>query len=684
MVGKFPILPMKPVLPSHAYAPASTAAAPASHFRLPGRLPGLGADTADVLRPIWFLGGAYLAASMLLRVLLWSLFGLPSGVSVIQLPAVLLLGLLNDAAEGVYLFAPLVLYLLLVPARYHAGIWGRRLLAAMMLVVLFGILFICSLEYFFFEEFDSRFNLVAVDYLIYPTEVIGGIEAEYPVLTLSAGLLAAALAILRAGWRVAAPRLIQAHGSLRRNGPLLGAYAGLVLLVTAGWSAEAIAPFENRVANELTANGPGRFFAAFRTNKLDYPSFYRTGDSLEMRKLLAANLAGGGGQFIDLPAGDLTRRFAPRREGLGKLNVVLLSEESLGAEFVGAYGDRRGLTPEFDALASKGLLFTSAYATGTRTVRGLEAFSASFPPIPSESILKRPGNEDIATWGKVMRQLGYHTSFLYGGFGAFDNMNYYFGRNGFALSDRSDIVNPEFANVWGVSDGDLFTHALEYFDARSADGKPFFSIVMSTSNHKPYTFPAGIAGVKAEGGGREAGIRYADHAIGEFMRAASTRKWFKDTIFVIAADHGARVYGKAEIPLYSYEIPLLIYSPAHVQPSEMRGRTSQIDIAPTVLGMLGLPYQAPFFGQDVLHLSPDHAHTLLFSHNHNVAALRGDHLCILGLHKSEQCVSYARLPGAPGPDSTRFARIPPDKSLIDLATAYYQTGYELFESREYR
>jgi phosphoglycerol transferase MdoB-like AlkP superfamily enzyme len=283
-----------------------------------------------------------------------------------------------------------------------------------------------------------------------------------------------------------------------------------------------------------------------------------------------------------------------------------------------------------------------------------------------------------------MAQLGYHTSFLYGGFGVFDNMNAYFGGNGFALSDRSDILHPRFANIWGVSDEDLFAHAIDYFDARAKEGKPFFSIVMSTSNHKPYTFPGGVPGVQAAGGGRLAGVRYADHAIGEFFREARRHAWFENTLFIVAADHGARVYGKADLPLYSYEIPMLMLAPGKLAAREVQTPASQVDVAPTVLGLLGLPYEAPFFGEDVLHWPAGQPRTLLFNHNHDVAALRDGKLCVLGLHARTGCETYERLPGKPGPETTRFTRVPDDAGLIDLATAYYQTAYDLFQSGQYR
>ncbi len=213
-----------------------------------------------------------------------------------------------------------------------------------------------------------------------------------------------------------------------------------------------------------------------------------------------------------------------------------------------------------------------------------------------------------------MNDLGYQSSFLYGGYGYFDDMNTFFAGNGFQVLDRTDIDKVRFENVWGVADEDLFDRAIQHYGEQYQAGKPFFSIIMTTSNHKPFTFRPGLEqlGIPEEGGGRQAGVRYADYALGYFLREAARQPWFDNTIFVVVADHGARVYGKAEIPLETYEIPLMIYSPKHIAPRQIDTLMTQIDIAPTVLGLLGMPYEAPFFGIDALHERPrSHAHCAL-------------------------------------------------------------------------
>lgn len=457
----------------------------------------------------------------------------------------------------------------------------------------------------------------------------------------------------------------------------LAAYFLAVVLAAFFWSTDLLSWDSNRVANELAQNGLSSFVRAALTNEIDYRANYRSDDSKDNLAIVMRELERGGGKFTRVGDGRLDRAFPGRPHGLGHLNVVLVSSESFGAEFSRLYGSERDLTPNFDAFARKGIWFSHAYASGTRTVRGLEAFTSSIPPIPTVSILRRPGFDNVATWGAVMHSLGYQTSFLYGGYGYFDNMNAFFGDNGFEVQDRRSIDKVRFENIWGVADEDLFDHSLAYFDRLHAAGKPFFSVIMTTSNHKPFTFRDGLEayGIPPEGGGRAAGVRYADFALGKFLRDAREHVWFDDTVFVVAADHGARVYGAEEIPLKTYEIPVMFYSPKHLAPRRVDALTTQIDIAPTVLGMLGMPYEAPFFGQDALN-TPAEGRLAFFNHNHDVAIYRDGHLVVFGLDKTVNTFRY-------DPGSDRYSPAPRDQELERLGVAYFQTAYELFEGGRY-
>lgn len=618
------------------------------------------------------LGVFYLVLGATLRIVLWRVFH-DAGFDPGDLAIALATGFANDVVMLAYLTLPISLLLLVLPQRVWDGRAARPVLLGILYACVVLLLFVAIAEYLFFDEFESRFNLVAVDYLIYPTEVVGNIEESYPVEPMFAALLVVSVLVLVPLWRLARRTVGKAPRFRARLG-ILAANAALAAAITLAISSDTLSFATNRATNELGMNGASTFFRALRTEEIDYEDLYPTLPRERAFAIMREHLGRMGGTFASDDPFSLVRTFAGQPDGLGKLNVVVISEESLGAQYVGSYGDGRGLTPVFDALATQGLLLANAYATGTRTVRGLEAMSASFPPIPSEAIVKRPGSDDISTWGRVMRGHGYQTSFLYGGFGAFDDMNHYFGSNGFSLSDRLDIANPKFTNIWGVSDEDLFHHAIGYFDGAAEKNAPFFSIVMTTSNHKPFTFPPGVPGVPETDGGREAGVRYADYAIGKFFAEANTRPWFENTLFVVIADHDSRVYGRAEVPVEHYRIPALIYAPGRLPASVVEKTFSNMDLAPTVLGLLGLPYSAPFYGVDVLDPKVPASRAVLFSHNHDVAIFEGDRLSLVGLRKSEQ--SFVLHDG-------RSTPVPLDHPALDLLTAYLQTAYELFQAHRY-
>ena len=622
------------------------------------------------------LGLFYLCLGLVARVVLWARFGTVADVPSTDVPWILLAGLVNDAVESLYLLTPFMLYLFLVPDRWLRARWNRVLLTLGFAATFAGMIFTAVAEFFFFEEFDARFNLVAFDYLRYPVEVFTDIWQAYPVFKALLATAALAMVMTRLLRNRLLPGLVVRTSFGGRAAPFALHVVALLAVIT-WYPTDALSRSSNRVANELLQNGYSSFFRAAETNEIDYHAYYASSAPKANLKLLTDALAADGGKFTRLSEGRLDRSYPARPGGLGRLNVVVVASESFGAKFSKLYGSSRDLTPNFDAFAQRGLWFSNTYASGTRTVRGLEAITASFPPIPTVSIVRRPGNEGIATWGRVMRDLGYDTSFLYGGYGYFDNMNAFYSGNGFEVLDRDAIDHVRFENMWGVADEDLFDLAMRHYSDLNSQGKPFFSIVMTTSNHKPFTFRPGLEkfGIPEEGGGRKAGVRYADYALGYFLREAEKQPWFDNTIFVVVADHGARVYGKAEIPLESYEIPMMIYAPKHIAPRRVDTLMTQIDIAPTVLGMLGLPYEAPFFGQDVLHTDPA-SRVALFSHDHDVAIYRGGRIAVMGMDRGVHDFEYDRA-------HERFTPVAADPSLDALGIAYFQTASELFEAHRY-
>lgn len=630
------------------------------------------ANTAG-FRPLIWLAAVFLLVSLATRLAL--LFAARDGIGMLSLEAIraLCIGFGYDLATLCYFALPLVLVLCLLPVRLLQGRLGHALILSVVTVSAGVLFFVAVAEWTFWEEFQTRFNFIAVDYLVYTTEVIGNIRESYPVgwiLTLLCVGLAITITLSRRWLRVtrAAP--------WRHRLGLLAAWLGAAVLLTATVRADFKDSGPNQYGNELAGNGIYQFFAAFRNSSLDYARFYATLPDDDAYALLREQLAAPGVRFIGSDAYDIARTIdseGPER----KLNVVLISIESLSAMYSGQFGRTPSLTPELDRLAPDTLMFSRLYASGTRTVRGLEALALSVPPTPGESIVKRTGNEGLFSLATVFNRKGYRSEFLYGGYGVFDNMNHFFGSNGYEVHDRADIPDEAIhhANIWGVADEDLYSLALSELDRAHADGKPLFTHVMTTSNHRPYTFPEGR--IDAPQGERDSAVRYTDWAIGDFLQRARGKPWFADTVFVITADHCASSGGIAKLPVFRYHIPLWIYAPGLVAPGRIDRMVAQIDIGPTILGLLGLDYLSEFYGVDVLQ-SPGKREMALIGNYQRLGYLRNDRLVELSPRQSVDSVQ-------PAYDGD-FAQpaVLADPEQIREAIAYYQTASDRFHSGRMR
>jgi phosphoglycerol transferase MdoB-like AlkP superfamily enzyme len=588
-------------------------------------------------------------------------------------PGLFAKGLWFDIAVMSALLAPVLVYEALLPnrwrnARVHrvlrlAWLWGSAAL------LLFGAVS----EITFWMEFSTRFNFIALDYLIYTHEVVGNIRESYPVGSILAaiGILAALIVRLLAKW----VRKVDSTPVTRPQRACLAATA--IVLPVICLSIANIDQMDgqgNAYAAELSGNGLFTLAAAVRRNELDYDKFYRTvPQETANETLLTLGVKREPlGEALRAEIGDdsasddtpFTKR--PR-------NIVLISVESLSASFLGAYGSDKGLTPNMDALARDGMKFEQVFATGTRTVRGLEALSLGTPPVPGQAIVRRPNNGHLATVGEMLEHQGFSTFFFYGGYGYFDNMNAYFSANDYRIVDRTDFPKESvmFENVWGVADEALFDNAIRTFDAKSATDKPFFAHIMTTTNHRPYTYPDGRIDIPSPGG-RDGGVKYTDYAIGKFIKDAKTKPWFKDTLFVIVADHCASVAGKSKLPVDMYHIPLIFYAPELLKPATYSAVVSQIDIAPTLLEVLGKNGDDHFFGRPFFEKGapPERA---FISNYQELGYLRNGILTVL---LPKQRVESYRV------DPKTYASTPTevDPQLVNEAIAYYQTASRAFKA----
>lgn len=575
------------------------------------------------------------------------------------------MGLIFDLAAASFFVAPFWLTLALLPNRVAAWRVTRLLGLAWFAATIFALLFLIVAEWVFWEEFGGRFNFIAVDYLIYTQEVIGNIWQSYPAGKILLGIAVLALSMAALAGRQLWSGLAMPLGFRARLAGLVLALA--VPLAALLWLDSGLKNrFDSEGQNELAGNGPWEFFAALHNNELDYLRHYRTLPEARAEALVHHMLEGERGKWRSREGLDLMRHVNAGGV-LPRPNVVLISVESLGAEFLGSWGDRRGLTPNLDALARDSLVLGNVFATGNRTVRGLEALSLSIPPTPGQSIVKRPGNRHLATLGAVFEDAGYESLFLYGGYGYFDNMNTYFSTNDYQVFDRT-AIRPEVIhheNIWGVADEDLFDSAIERFDRIHANGKPFFAHLMTTSNHRPYTYPAGRIDIPS-GSGREGAVKYTDWAIGHLMEVARQKPWFDDTLFVITADHGANARGAGAIPVASYRIPAMFYAPRWIAPRRHDRLASQIDIPPTLLGLIGLPYDSKYMGFDLLRSSPA-ADRAFVANYQTLGYLRDGRMVTLKPKRKVDVVASPLVPRRPGQALS-------DEALVEEAIAWYQTA----------
>jgi phosphoglycerol transferase MdoB-like AlkP superfamily enzyme len=228
--------------------------------------------------------------------------------------------------------------------------------------------------------------------------------------------------------------------------------------------------------------------------------------------------------------------------------------------------------------------------------------------------------------------------------------------------------------IWGVADEHLFDHVLDELDQeQKASKKPFFVHVMTTSNHRPYTYPAGRIDIPS-GTSREGAVKYTDYAVGKFLKDARGHPWFDNTLFVITADHGANARGGSRIPVDKYLVPLFVYAPKHIQPRRFDRLMSQIDIAPTLLGLLDFRYYSKFLGRDVLN-SPPESDRAFVANFQALGYLKRDRLVVLNPRQSVATLRMVAGRGIPAAD--------PDPALVKEAVAFYQVASYVFRNGLY-
>jgi phosphoglycerol transferase MdoB-like AlkP superfamily enzyme len=616
------------------------------------------------------IAGVALAIWLLLRVALTLQVGLMQ-MDISEILGAFFKGFCFDIAALAYLIVPWLLVSAIAPNAWRNKAWMVKARWVVAFLVMFGLVFGAVSEFIFWQEFTTRFNFIAVDYLIYTNEVIGNIRESYPVplILLAIALLVLAVLLVLSKW----VRFDTTPQSTKKKLSLIIAAFALPVLSYQLVNVDQMEFSKNAYANELAGNGIFSFSAAARRNELDYDKFYKTISQTDALRTLKAV---GAERNAIRPVSEA--RLGPFKRA--PKNVVLISVESLSADYLGTYGNKQNLTPYLDKLASESLVFDKLFATGTRTVRGLDALSIGIPPVPGQAIVHRPNSDHLAGIGEILRAQNFETFFIYGGYGVFDNMNSYFRSNNYKVIDRTDFdaSTIEAENVWGVDDESLFNNSIKQFDAlaQASDKtqKPFFAHIMTTSNHRPYTFPEGK--IDLPQGKRAGAVKYTDYAIGRLIENAKTKPWFKDTLFVIVADHCSSVAGKTKLPVAKYHIPLFFYAPDLLPAGHYSRLASQIDIVPTLLDVLEKKGSGQFYGQSLFTAAANKTPARAFISNYQeLGYYKNDTLIVLSPKQKTEAFKV---------DPVTFDSTPTtlNDTLVNEAIAYYQTANRAYKTGE--
>jgi len=603
----------------------------------------------------------------------------------------LAIGLWYDAMPMGYVLLPLVLALLLPPAGWFARRWFVRCVTGYAAVVVMGLFAVEVIGAAFYLAFGTRLNWLALDHVGHFSEPAKYIFKAYPVwLFVAAVPVAMGLTYVmfrRRYWR----RSARIGGARAR----VAAAALLCGLAALGCRGSFRRPLrfgpcyfaDNKVLAQLTLNNVFTLAHAVRTithDNLNEAEMYAFPPPVEAAAETVEILARPGDTFLGSARNPMWRRTDTGRPRLD-YNVVLILMEGMAGEPVGALSLGPTQTPCFDALCDQGLFFERMYGVGNRTSRGMTAALCGHPDLGGPSLLKRVRSQgNCLTLPGIFRRRGYRTMFIYGGDPDFDNMKKFFEAGGIQefICHKSMTAPPELENDWGYHDEVILRKAHETFLGMGRER--FFAVVLTVSNHRPFDVPAGRVDLVAgedEPRRRINGYRYADWALGEFFRLASGVAYFRNTIFVLVADHAQTFDGSMLFDLPGYRVPCLIYAPGLVPSGRVRAVTSQTDIPPTILALLGGSYEHCFLGRDARHVAPGEGFALVHDDD-RLAVVRGRRALVLPSEAPPMLFDI---------DPAAMSRVPDDPAnaveverLRRQLLSYYGLGLRLYHTCSYQ
>ncbi|GEM74542.1 hypothetical protein VSA01S_06540 [Vibrio sagamiensis NBRC 104589] len=534
----------------------------------------------------------------------------------------------------------------------------------------------------FIMEYDLRPNRLFVEYLVYPKEVFGMLWTGYK-LELFIGLLGTVLTFVF-GWKWSKKLTETTQQISWKWRPLLAVLVVIVGVAGARSSLghrplnPAMVAFCNDpLLNDLTLNSSYSLLFAVNNMKSEKNAeqFYGKMHNEQLLEIVRRSSTKSDFDTTLLPTMNTNEAtYKGKRK-----NLVILLQESLGAQFVDSLGGLP-LTPNLDQLMKEGWNFTQMYATGTRSVRGIEAMTTGFLPSPSRAVVKLSKSQTgFFTIADLLKDQGYHTQFIYGGEANFDNMKSFFFGNGFdQIIEEDDYANPSFVGSWGVSDEDLYTKADQEFERLSKDDKPFLSLVFTSSNHSPYEYPEN----KIEPYDKDAhrtrnnAVKYSDFALGTFFEKAKASTYWDDTIFIVIADHDARSSSDSLVPVKHFHIPALILG-KDIPAKEDDRIANNLDMPPTLLSLIGVDATTPMLGRDLTRPLAREDERAMMQYDKNFGYLTRDNFVIFSPGEKVTTMKYDF-------ETQTMYPLEVDKSIIERAKANALFGSKAYQNNWYQ
>ena len=576
------------------------------------------------------------------------------------------------------ILTPIIISITLVPKYFKKTI--SKILYFYLFFWMIFLIFIENATFPFFLQYDVRPNYLFLEYLEYPHEIASLLFKDYKL-----ELLISFIMMILASIVFLKKDFINFENSFKTSYlkrlilfiPLV-LIAFLMIRSSIGHRPANISDAlysSNRVLNEITKNSlynVGYAFYSYKKNEKNLADKYGKVSILEAYNLVSNTL--------NIDFNDASKPFNRLEKTHFKTdkpkNLVIFVQESMGAQFTSFAGEEKDLTPNLNNLANKNLAFTNLYANGTRSVRGLEALTSGYLPIIGDSVIKRNKSQsDFFTIAKLLKPFGYKSSFIYGGEGRFDNMrNWYLGNSFDEVIEQKDFKNPLFTSTWGVSDEDLVIKANEKFKEYNKNKEPFVTVMFSQSNHAPFELPDNkiefIENLPKND--VKNAIKYADFAIGKFFELAQKEEYYKDTVFVVVADHNVRTYGDETIPISTFKIPAVIIA-SNIKQQFYNNLSSQPDVLATALDLIGLDLQYPILGNSIFNDKKNNINFMLFNDTY---ALRKDNEVAVLIPNKEAKTFYYK--------DSKLQEKEHNKNLENTALALIHVLSDMYEKKLYR